>query len=481
MKLNKLFGETIIYGIGAILPRVITFLLTPLYIHYIDPSSFAIFTSMYAWIAFVNIMLSFGFETAYFRFCADNPQEKVFNTAFWFVFSLASSFLVLVMLFNQPLAQLLDYGQHPEFLRWFACIAFFDAICIIPFAWLRYHNKPIRYSVIRVSAILLQTLIVLSLFMFIPASVSEGFGLTSQVSYPFFSNLIASVFIALLLSPIILKAQFRFDTALFKKMITYAYPIMFAGLAFMVNENFDKIYQYYNIPKEHAGAYGGCYKLAVLMTLFVTAYRMGVEPFFFKQMKKADAKESYAKVTEYFTVFASVAALGIIANIAWLKRLFITDESFWIAMPIVPIIIIANLFFGVYYNLSTWYKVTDRTRVGMYLSWFGASLTIGLHLLLLKEYGFIASAWITFVVYLSMMVVSYFLGQKYYPIPYATKKIGLFLGVLIGFTLIIVTVLEHNFWLSNVLLLAFMGLAGFMYKDMLQGLVSGVLAKVRKA
>ena len=476
MNIRRLLGETIIYGIGAILPRVITFLLNPLYIHYIDKEAFAIFTSLYAWIAFVNIVLTFGFETAFFRFASDKEtvaggERTVFSTAFWFVTAVAGVFLLNVLLFSQPLAQVLDYANHPEFLRWFAWIAFLDAVCMLPFAWLRFHSQPVKYSVIRVTSILIQTILVIVLFRFIPVDTAKSFGLTEQVSYPFFANLIASLATFAMLLPVIKQVQFRMDMALCKRMLKYSYPVMLAGLAFMINENFDKIIQYYVIAKEDAGAYGGVYKLAVLMTLFVTAYRMGIEPFLFKQMHNANAKTTYAMMTEYFTIFASVVALGIIANISWLKRLFITDASYWTAMGIVPIIVIANLCFGIYYNLSTWYKVTDRTGIGSAISWLGAGLTILLHMLFLQKYGFMASAWITLAVYFIMMMVSYGLGQHFYPIPYNTKKIVGLLATLSVFTILIVSVFNHNFWLSNVLLLVYIAVVGYSERRLLAKVV----------
>lgn len=473
MNIKRLLGETIIYGIGAILPRVITFLLNPLYIHYIDKQAFAIFTSLYAWIAFVNIVLTFGFETAFFRFASDKEnshggERTVFSTAFWFIAGLAGVFLLAVLLFSHPLANVLDYASHPEFLRWFAWIAFFDAVCTLPFAWLRFHNQPVKYSVIRVVSIVVQTLLVIVLFRFIPVESAKSFGLTEQVSYPFFANLIASITTFVLLLPVVKQVQFRFDKALCQRMLKYSYPVMLAGLAFMVNENFDKIIQYYTIDKADAGAYGGCYKLAVLMTLFVTAYRMGIEPFLFKQMKNANAKTTYAMMTEYFALFASIVALGIIANISWLKRLFITDESYWTAIGIVPIIVIANLCFGIYYNLSTWYKVTDRTGIGSAISWIGAGLTIILHVLFLQKYGFMVSAWVTLFVYFVMMVMSYALGQHFYPIPYKTKKIVSFLALLCGFAVVIVVVFNMNFWLSNLLLIAYIGIVGYSERGLIQ-------------
>lgn len=472
--MKKLLNETIIYGIGAILPRVITFVLNPLYIHYIDREAFSVFSSLYSWIALVNVMLTFGFETSFFRFSTEKENEKkAFDTSFWFIFGLAAVFLISILAFSTPLSVILDYAKNPEFLRWFAMIAFLDAICVIPFAWLRFHNMPIKYSVIRITSILIQTVSVIALFIFVPKSTSEKLGLDGQVSYPFISNLLGSLATFLLLLPIIIKVKFRFSKELFSRMIKYSWPIMIAGLAFQVNENYDKITQYYNISKADAGAYGGCYKLAVLMTLFVTAYRMGIEPYFFKQMNSENAKNNYAKVTEYFSFFASIVAMGIIANISWLKVIFITDHSYWTAMDIVPIIVIANLCFGIYYNLSTWYKVTDRTHFGTLISWFGAGVTIVLHLLFLQKYGFMVSAWVTFIAYFLMMVLSYFLGQKYYPIPYRIKKISFFLVLLMFFSFISVKYFNYNFWLSNLLFLIYSGILLYSEKQF-------ILSKIKR-
>lgn len=249
---------------------------------------------------------------------------------------------------------------------------------------------------------------------------------------------------------------------------------MLAGLAFMVNENFDKSVQRGLISDEEAGAYGGCYKLAVLMTLFVTAYRMGIEPFFFKQMDKGDAKKTYAKVAEYFAFFACVVALGIIANISWLKSVFIPNQSYWIAIDIIPIIVVANLCFGIYYNFSTWYKVTDKTSVGTIISWLGAGINITLNLLALKYYhSMLGSAWATFGAYVMMMIISYLLGQKFYPIPYRMKKMSFFLILLGFFSFIIVKYFNYNILMSNALFIIFTGILIYSEKEML-------LSKIKK-
>ena len=450
------------------MPRVILFILNPLYINHIDTNAFAQFSNLYAIVSFVNIFLSFGFETTYFRFSADKENEtKTFNTTFLFLFGLSSLFLISVLLFNQPIANFLGYGKNPEYVRWFAMIAFFDNLCVIPFAWLRFHNKPIKYSLVRVVQSLFQTIIVIAFFLWIPAEILAKFGMKEKVSYPFYANLAASIFGVVLLLPIILKIKLQFSKELFSRMIKYSWPILVAGFAFMVNENFDKAIQIYHISASDAGAYGGCYKLAVLMTLFVTAYRMGIEPYFFKQMQNKNAKITYAKVTEYFSFFACIVALGIIANISWLKHLFIPNKTYWKAIDIIPIIVVANLCFGIYYNLSTWYKVTDRTMFGTIISWVGGIVTIILNLVFLKKYGFMVSAWVTLIAYFMMMVLSYFLGQRFYPIPYRVKKISFFLVLLMVCSIITVKVFDYNFWLSNLLFAIYSSILIYSEKDFL--------------
>ena len=463
---KKLLGETVIYGIGAIMPRVINFLLNPFYIDNFDGADqFAQFINLYAIISFVNIILTFGFETAFFRFSAEKENvNKTFYTSFWFLGINALVFLLLVLAFNQPIANALDFSDNPEFIHWFAWIAFFDTLLVIPFAWLRFNNKPIKYSAVRVGQSLFQTLLILAFFLWIPAATSANFGLTEKVSYPIFSNVMGSLLGLILLLPIILKVKWQFDLTLFKRMTKYAWPVMIAGLAFIINENFDKLIQRFVISEYDAGAYGGCYKLAVLMTLFVTAYRMGIEPFFFKQMEQIDSKKTYAQVTEYFVIAGCIIALGIIVNISWLKLIFIPDTSYWVALDIIPIVVVANLFFGIYYNLSTWYKVTDRTHFGTYISWIGAGITLVLNLVLLPKYGFMVSAWATLAAYFVMFVLSYFLGQKYYPIPYKRKKIIFYLTLSLLFGFISYYILDANFWVGNIFLILFAGAAFYIEK-----------------
>lgn len=465
---KKLLSETVIYGIGSILPRLINFALMPLYAHHIDSAEFSKFAQLYSLVAFVNIFLTFGFETAYFRFSADkNLSGKVFHTSFWFVFANALVFLVGMHIFNVPIAHLFDYQQYPEYLNYFAWIAFFDAICMVPFAFLRFTNKPIKYSAIKVFQGVFQTLIILAFFYLVPTSFLESIGLEEKVSYPFVANVIAAFSGVLLLSPILKQLRIYFNWDLFKKMFKYAYPVMLAGLAFTVNENLDNLLLRDMVDESEAGAYAGCYKIATLMILMVTAYRMGVEPFFFKKAQEEDARKTYADIMLYFVIFCGFAVVALLANLSWVKKIILPNAEYWVALKIVPIIVIANFFFGIYYNLSTWYKVTDKTYVGTIVSWVGAGLTIALNLLLIPIIGFMASAWATLVAYGVMMVISYFWGQKSYKIPYKSRKILFYMILSVGLGLLAYCLWDNNFWIGNLCLLIYVGIAIFIEKSSL--------------
>jgi len=282
--------------------------------------------------------------------------------------------------------------------------------------------------------------------------------------------LFASILGFILLIPILKNIKFSFDWELFKKMFHYGYPIMIAGLAFVTNENLDKLIQRNIISEADAGAYNGVYKLAMILTLFVTAYRMGVEPFFFKVSEKANSKQTYADVLLYFSLVCNIVIVGVVANLDWIKLILIGNKSYWIAMDIVPIILIANLFYGIYFNLSTWYKVTDKTYVGTIISLIGSGITLLMNLFLLKKYGFMVSAWATLFAYASMMLISYFWGQKEYKIPYKTRKITLYTLVAITFTCLTYYVFDSNILIGNLFLIMYLAMVAFIEKNSLKRL-----------
>lgn len=466
---KRLLSETVIYGIGSILPRLIYFALNPLFTSQINTAEFSKFGQLYALVAFVNVVLTMGFETAYFRYSADkNLSHRVFHTAFWFVFVNAATFLLLMYLLNIPIARIFDYNENPEYIIYFAWMAFFDAICMVPFAYLRFTNQPIRYAAIKIIQNIFQVGLVVLFFFVIPKEFFHKIGMESNVSYPFVANVIGSFFGMLLLFPIIRQVRWFFDLKLFKKMLNYGYPIMIAGLAFVTNENLDKILLRDMIDESEAGAYNGCYKIATLMILMVTAYRLGVEPFFFKKAMDEDAKKSYADVMLYFVMFCGFALVALLGNLDWIKKIIIPNPDYWIAMKIVPIVVIANFFFGVYYNLSTWYKVTDKTYVGTIVSWVGAGATILFNIIFIPKIGFIASAWATLIAYGLMMLISYFWGQSSYRIPYKTRKIVFYMVLSIGFGMLGYHFSENSFIIGNLFVIAYVAIVYSIEKKSLK-------------
>lgn len=468
---KKLFSETIIYGIGSILPRLIMFALNPFIIGVTAETDYSIFGQLYAAVSFLNVILTFGFETAFFRYATEEGlYQKVLNTSFWFMTLTSSIFLTLLYVFLEPIASISDYKDNPEYLLWFGWIAFFDTICVIPFAVLRFKGRPILYSGIKVFQNVFQAILTLVLLYYVSRDFMVDLGFDNAISFPFIANLIASILGFVLLIGVIRHVQFKFDQRLFKQMFLYGYPIMIAGLGYILNENFDKLIQRKLIDSADAGSYAACYKLATLMTLFVTAYRMGIEPFFFKVAKKGDAKQTYANILFFFSIICNVVILGILANIDWIKKIFIPKSSFWIALDIVPIILIANLFFGIYYNLSTWYKVTDRTNIGTVISLIGGAITVLLNVFLLPKYGFMISAWTTLLAYGVMMVISYIWGQKVYPIPYKVNKILLYMGIAIALACTNYYMLDSNLIIGNLILIMYIAFIAFAEKNALKKL-----------
>lgn len=469
---KKLFSETLIYGMGAILPRLIIFVLNPLYNIYLLNSEYSKFSQLYAAISFLNVFLTFGFETAFFRFAPEKGMyQKVLNTAFLFMLVTSSLFLVVLYTFLEPLAEFAGYQNYEKYLVWFGWIAFFDTICVIPFAVLRFKGKPIQYSGIRVVQTLFQALMTYALFALVSPELLASINFSDKLSYPFLANLFASVIGLFLLVRVIKEIRFKPDFDLFKRMFKYGYPIMLAGFAFILNENFDKLIHRFYISEEAAGSYSGCYKLAMIMTMFVTAYRMGVEPFFFKVSKNEDSKQTYANILFAFSIICNLLVLGILANLSWITKLFVPNKTYHIAMDIVPIILVANLFYGLYYNLSTWYKVTDKTYVGTIVSSIGGLITILMNVFLIKEYGFMISAWATLIAYATMMVISYFWGQRSYKIPYQTGKIILYMSIAILLSCINFYVLDSNLLIGNLLLISYIAFLIFAEKSLLKKLI----------
>ncbi len=480
---RKLFQQTFIYGLATVLPRALAIVLVPLYTSVLDPSSFGVYATLMAYIILGNVLLSYGMETAFFRFINKEGIKKslVQSTALTSITFTSLAVLVIVYLLKGHIASLIGFEER--YVVWALQILILDALVIIPFVWYRANEKPLKYALIKILNVCINLGFNLFFFLGLPeldsGNLDSFLGGTLQVEAPvdyiFIANIIASGATLLMVLPLYFKIKFKFDFTLWKQMMRYAYPVLIAGIAFSINEAFDKILLDYLLPDDIAetevGVYAACYKLGVFMTLFATAFRLGIEPFFFNHAKEENAKETYALITKYFTIFGCVIFLTVMVYVDFFKELLIRDEAYWVALWVVPFILLANLCLGVYHNLSVWYKVTDRTKYGAYISVLGAIITITVNFALIPELKYKGAAIATLAAYGSMMIVSYFLGRKYYRVPYEVKKIGAYLLVAISFGVTSFYIFDRNLLIGSALLLVFLLGVFFMEKKELKRMI----------
>ena len=438
--LKTLVGQTAIYGLSSIVGRLLNFLLVPLYTSVFAPEEYGVFSVLMTVVAFVMVVLTYGFETAFFHFTnKEEDSEKVLSTGFVSLLSTSLLFLSLATFYSQSIANLLHVSKYPNFVYWLAWILVLDVLATLPFAKLRVDHRAWRFAYIRLVNITVNIGLNLFFYLLCPYLLKQGvapdfvegfYNPAMGIGYIFISNLIASAVTILLLAPEILKLKPSFDFALWKKMGKYGFPLLIGGFAYVTNEMADRLLLERLLPKDTAtaqvGIYSACYKIAIFMTLFVQAFRYGAEPFFFAQAQKKDAKEQYAIVMRYFIAFTAFIFLSISVFIDIIKH-FIQDEAYHAGLDIVPILLLANLFLGMYYNLSVWYKVSGKTQFGAYLSVAGAAITIGLNVLLIPTLSYMGSAWATLICYASMCVMSYVFSRHHYPISYNWKYISFYM------------------------------------------------------
>lgn len=462
--LKKFFKDTIIYGLATVLPRLMNILLVRLHTFKLETVSYSDTTEFYVYASFFNVLLTYGMETAFFRFFSKSQEkDKIFSTTFISLIVTTVTFLVVVLCFSSQLANWLDLNQ--TYFNLLIGILVLDVLVVAPFAYLRATGRPMRFAAVKLSNIVI--FVVLNYFFFwaIPKFGINfpNYDPSNLVQYIFISNLAASAVTFLLLTPYFLKVKLQFSKTIFKQLLGYGWPIMVAGLAYVVNENFDKWIIPHLLDKDINGAYSGCYKIAVFMTIFIQAFRLGAEPFFFSHAKEKNAKRTYALIMKYFVIAGSLMLVFIIAYLDIFKAWLVKDSSYWEAMQIVPIVLLANLCLGIYFNLGIWYKLTDKTRYGMYLSIIGAIVTISFNLILIPKFGFMAAAWVTLAAYGTMMVLSYLLGQKHYPVPYNLKQILGYLSIAIVLSLVALST-DANYYINTILVLVFLGLIALFEK-----------------
>ena len=464
--LKRFFRDTIIYGIAAVLPRAITIILVKLHTNTLVSEGYAETTIYFVYAAYLNALLTYGMETAFFRFFTKEKEKgKVISTAFLSLLATTLLFMVVAFIFSGTLSAHLGFS-NPLPLQILILVTTFDTLVVIPFAYLRVSNRPIKFTFYKVLNVVIFAVFNLYFLLYVPNALTYGnyvpefiarsFNSHPLVLYIFIANFIASLVTFLLLFPIVFKFKISFDKKLLYKMLTYGIPIMISSLAYVTNENLDKLLLSKYLGKEQMGIYAACYKLGVFMSLYIMAFKMGAEPFFFNQAKEANAKQTYARILNWFIIFGALFMIIIIGFIDQFAMLLLGKAEYFQALEIVPVILLANLFLGIYYNLSVWFKLTDRTRYGMYFSILGALITIGLNIIYIPKIGYMASAWATLITYLFIASLSYFYGRKYYSIPYSLKKIFLTLSITIAGSYLSFIHFRGNYLVSITIIIAFM-------------------------
>jgi O-antigen/teichoic acid export membrane protein len=455
-----------------VLPRLMNFVLVPLHTDKLETSSYSDNTTFYIYAAFFNVLLTYGMETAFFRFFnISKEKEKVFSTALISLTVSTLLFFVVVIAFNNELANMVNLNQ--TYFNLLVGVLVLDALVVAPFAYLRATGRPIKFTAIKLSNIAIYVILNFFFLWAIPKFNIEfpGYNPDDLVQYIFVANLVASITTLLLLSPYFFRTKLQFSKSIFKQLLNYGLPIMIAGLAYVINENFDKWLLPDMLGKSINGAYSGCYKIAVFMTIFIQAFRLGAEPFFFNHAKELNAKETYARIMKYFVICGSLMFVFTVAYLNLFKELIVRDESYWIAIDIVPIVLLANLCLGIYFNLAIWYKLTDKTRFGMYISIIGAVITIAFNYLMIPKIGFMASAWATLVAYGSMMLISYQMGKKHYPVPYDILRIVSYLVLATIISAVSYYYFNDNYYVSTILVLVFLGIIFLLEKKEIKQLI----------
>lgn len=419
----------------------VTFLLTYIFK---EPSDFAANPMLFSCISFMNVIFTYGMETAFFNFASKSENKtEVYSTALVSLLGSTGIFSLLLFIFSGSIANALHYGDKMSYIYWSILIIATDALMAIPFARLRIEGKARTFAFIKALNVILNVAVTLFYLVLCKKAYEAGednflaslYNPEVGIGYTFLSNVIANLFSILLLAKQFTGFTWRFNTDLWKSMISYAWPLLILGLAGMVNETFDRLVIGELIPgeagKEVQGIYGACYKIAILMTIFIQAFRYAAEPFFFNQSADKNSKKTYAFVLKYFVIFCAFLFIATLMNLPWIQ--FLISEKYRPGIGVVPILLIANLFLGVYINLSFWYKITGQTRYGAIITIVGAIITLFINFCFVPTYSYMACAWATLAAYGVMMLISYFLGQKYYPVRYNLRSMFFFFFTALGF------------------------------------------------
>ena len=445
--LKSLAKDTAIYGLSSIVARFINYLLVPIQTARFAASGgeYGVITNVYAYVSILIIMLTFGMETTFFRFMNREGErpERVYSTTLWMLAFTSLASVVVVLALLQPIAGAIGYADHPEYVGVMYTTVAIDAFMAIPFAFLRYQHRPVKFAMLKIINILLNILLNVLYLIVLPALRLNPFGIYDEqfsldVAFVFYINLVCTLCTLLMLWKELRGFGFGFDRAACRRMLSYTWPLLVMGVAGQLNQAASQIlfpYLYDGSVEEaraQLGIYGACIKIAMIMVMITQAFRFAYEPFVFGKSKDKDSRETYAQAMKYYIVFTLLAFLCVMGYIDVLK--FIIGESYWEGLRVVPIVMAAEIMFGVFFNLSFWYKLTDRTIWGAYFSGIGAVVLITIDILLIPRFSYMACAWAGFAAYATSMLLSYFIGQHYYPIRYPLKDIALYVGLsVVGF------------------------------------------------
>jgi O-antigen/teichoic acid export membrane protein len=431
------------YGVSSIAARFLNYLLVPYLTATLSGVAYGEMSLVYAIIPFLNILFTYGLETAYFKFVQNKEIEKdVYDTVTVSLIISTISLTILLLLFRHAFADLISLKEHPEYITYSAFIIAFDALTTIAFARLRHEGRPIKYAVIRIAGILINIIITVFFLSVCPRLLADNpnsfvqvfYDERNGVGYVIIANLVQSVATFFFLSKEFFAFRWRFNATLWKQIMIYSLPLLVAGFGGMINETFDRImlglWSLADVPKLQVGIYSACYKLSILITLFITAFRMGAEPFFFKQAQGDNPQKTYARVMKIFVIVICFMFL-VVALFLDVWKYFLKNPVLWEGLKVVPILLLANMFLGIYYNLAIWYKLTHKTMAGAWITLIGAAITLLINYFFIPQFDYMACAWATFFSYGTMMVISYIWGQKYYRIPYAWKKLVAYIVIVV--------------------------------------------------
>ena len=445
-KLASIFKDTAIYGLSSIIGRFLNYLLVPLYTAQLTAASggYGIITNIYAYVALVLVLLTFGMETTYFRFTnkTHTDSETVYGTTLISVGTVSFAFAVVVLLLLNPISELMGYGEHPEYVGVMAVTVAIDAFLCIPFAHLRQQKKAMKFAALKLLNIVVIIALNLVYFYFMDGK---------DVAYAFYINLVCTVMLAVCLITEYTGFRWKLDTKLLRTMLSYSWPILVLGIAGILNQAADKMlfpYLYKGADMQaQLGIYGACSKIAMIMAMITQAFRFAYEPIVFAGVKDKDQHEMYAQAMKYFIIFTLLAFLMVVGYLDVLK--YIIGADYWVGLRVVPIVMAAEIMMGIYFNLSFWYKVIDKTIWGAIFSGIGVAVLLVVNVIFVPQYGYMACAWGGFAGYGVAMLISYVVGQKYYPIDYPLKDIGIYVTLaLVAFFVMTVVRDSQPLWFS---------------------------------